>query len=68
MAKTYKTKSGDTWDLIAFEQLGSCKYVNLLVEANLSYVKTMIFSAGKVLTLPAINADNRAENLPPWRK
>ncbi len=65
---TYTTKSGDEWDLIAYEQLGDCRYVNLLMEANPQYLGTGIFSAGVVLTLPEINESNRAKALPPWRK
>ena len=68
LAKTYTTRSGDTWDLIAYEQLGACNYVNLLIESNSQYVNTAIFSAGAVLTLPEITAENRTENLPPWRR
>ena len=65
---TYTTKSGDIWDLIAYEQLGDCRYVNLLMEANPQYLDTGIFSAGVVLTLPEINDGNKVQNLPPWRK
>lgn len=42
----YTTKSGDTWDLIAYEQMGSCSYVANLMDANRAYVNTVIFSAG----------------------
>jgi len=68
LADTYTTRSGDTWDLIAYEQLGACNYVNLLIEANPKYVNTAIFSAGAVLALPEITTENRTENLPPWRR
>lgn len=68
MAKTYTTRSGDTWDLIAYEQLGACNYVSLLIEANPDHIDTAIFSAGTVLTLPEITAETKTENLPPWRR
>ncbi len=68
LSNSYTTRSGDTWDLIAYEQLGSCRYVNLLIEANQNYIDTAIFSAGTVLTLPEITAETKAENLPPWRR
>ncbi len=64
----YRTKSGDTWDLIAFEQLGSCEYVSRLINQNRQYSNTAIFSAGTVLTLPEITENTRVENLPPWRR
>ena len=68
MAKTYTTRSGDTWDLIAYEQLGACSSVSLLIEANPEHIDTAIFSAGAVLTLPEITAENKVETLPPWRR
>ena len=34
LAKTYTTRSGDTWDLIAYEQMGYCRYVDLLMDVN----------------------------------
>ena len=64
----YITKMGDTWDLIAFEQLGSCDYVSLLLNANRRYSGTAIFSAGVVLDIPEIKKTTKAENLPPWRR
>lgn len=68
LPRTYTTRSGDTWDLIAYAQLGSCRYVNLLIEANQNYIDTAIFSAGTILTLPEITAEIKTENLPPWRR
>lgn len=68
LSNTYTTRSGDTWDLIAYEQLGSCRYVNLLIEANQGYIDTAIFSAGTILTLPEITEETKTENLPPWRR
>jgi len=65
---TYTTKSGDTWDLIAYEQLGDCKYVSLLMEANPQHLDVGVFSAGVVLTLPEITDESKAKNLPPWRR
>jgi len=64
----YVTRSGDMWDLIAFEQLGSCSYVNLLIEANESLSDVAIFSAGVTLALPDVSGVAAAEHLPPWRK
>ena len=46
MAKEYRTKSGDTWDLIAYEQMGDCGYMDILMDANRAHVRTAIFSAG----------------------
>ena len=64
----YTTKSGDTWDLIAYEQMGSCSYVAKLIDANRAHVNTAIFSAGVVLTVPEIPAGETISALPPWRR
>lgn len=67
MSSKYITRMGDTWDLIAYEQLGSCKYVSLLIKENKEYCDTAIFSAGVVLNIPAITNKTKVENLPPWK-
>ena len=62
----YTTKSGDMWDLIAYKQLGSSSYTDLLINANLQYRETYLFHSGVVLELPEIKTpvNNR---LPPWK-
>ena len=65
---TYTTKDGDLWDLIAYQQLGSCKYVSELINANRQHVSTVIFRAGVELTLPTIEQEQRTASLPPWRR
>lgn len=65
---TYTTKQGDLWDLISYQQLGSSKYTERLINANRAYVSTVIFKAGVVLTLPTITEETRTAKLPPWRK
>ena len=64
---TYTTKSGDTWDAIAYEVLGDCRYTEDLINANREHITTMIFSAGVKLKLPVIDK-NKTKNLPPWKK
>lgn len=65
--KTYTTKSGDMWDSIAKEQMGSEKYMSLLVSANENYSETIIFSAGVILNIPDIE-EEIPQYIPPWRK
>ena len=48
----YTTKSGDMWDLIAYKQLGSSSYTDLLINATLQYRETYLFPSGVVLELP----------------
>ncbi len=67
MLKTYTTISGDMWDKIAYEQMGSSLYTDILIKANKQYVSTYVFSAGVVLTIPAIEQENSIE-LPPWKR
>lgn len=64
---TYTTKSGDMWDLIAYRQLGSTSYTDLLINANLEHKDTYLFPSGAVLTLPEI--ERPINNLlPPWKR
>ncbi len=67
MAKTYTTMAGDLWDFIAYREMGSCKYMDKLIDANRQYVDTAVFSAGTVLTIPDVEAATTT-TLPPWRR
>ena len=67
MSTTYKTKLGDTFDSIAFNELGAVKYTEDLMEANPDYISTVIFSSGVALTLPDIEEeDTTASSTPSW--
>jgi phage tail protein X len=68
MSSTYQTKSGDTFDSIAFALLGDEKYTRELMEANPGYLDVVIFSGGTALTIPDIDKSNTTTgNMPPWR-
>lgn len=67
MTKTYTTISGDMWDKIAYEQMGSVFYTDKLMKANTAYAATFIFPAGVVLTIPAVE-DRTDMELPPWKR
>ena len=64
---TYTTVSQDTWDLIAYEQLGSERHTPALIEANLEHVDKFIFRAGIELALPTITQTQSTGRLPPWK-
>lgn len=64
---TYTTVAGDTWDMIAFKIWGKEKYAEQLVEANLNYVETVVFSDGINLIIPAIKVTSDRSLLPPWK-
>ena len=68
MNETYTTQSGDVWDAIAYKALGSCRHTERLIDCNRQHIKTTVFSAGVVLTLPGIEQGEGVRNLPPWRK
>ncbi len=71
MSKTYTTKQGDTFDIIAKLQLGDEHYMSLLLEANYIYRDIVIFPAGIALIVPDIpqtTEQSLPENLPPWRR
>lgn len=65
MSKTYTTISGDTWDLIAYQQMGDEKYMKQLIAANLMLSEVLRFDAGTVLTIPDMEVAS-SENLPFW--
>lgn len=67
MSSTYTTMQGDKWDMIAYTQLGSSDYTDLLIRANLAYHTYYIFPAGIVLTLPTIPA-TITQGYPPWKQ
>ena len=65
--KTYLTRAGDSFDLIAYQQLGSCNYVEQLINANRNHIETFIFKAGVELQLPNVQ-EVSVVKLPPWRR
>lgn len=70
MSKTYTTVQGDMWDSVAYCQLGSVSYTDLLMRRNLQYHDIYIFPAGIVLELPEVNTvtDIATDTLPPWKQ
>lgn len=65
--KTYTTKSGDMWDSIAHEQMGSTAYTDLLMRENPEHRNIYIFPSGIKLNIP----DGKVEVnslLPPWKR
>lgn len=67
MRKTYTTISGDMWDKIAYEQMGSVLYTDKLIRANAEYAALFIFPAGVVLSIPEVE-DEPSMELPPWKR
>lgn len=67
MRKVYRTISGDMWDRIAYEQMGSVLYTDKLMKANAGYAAVFVFPAGVVLTIPEAE-DKQNMELPPWKR
>ncbi|WP_437831543.1 phage tail protein [Niallia taxi] len=64
---TYVTVSGDTWDKIAYEQLGSEYLFPLLLTANPKYRLTITFTSGIEITIPEFELEETYEyQRPAW--
>lgn len=64
----YVTQKGDTWDSIAFDQMGDEMYMSDLMRYNPDYTDTLVFDAGVTINIPELDADSDTdESLPPWR-
>ena len=67
MSKTYTTVQGDTWDGIAFSQLGDDIHMDKIMRLNPQYLDFFTFPAGIVLQLPEVAAEDTV-SLPPWKQ
>ena len=59
--------SGDMWDKIAYNEMGSVLHTDKLMKANVKYASTYVFPAGVVLTIPEVEDEEDLE-LPPWKR
>jgi phage tail protein X len=64
----YRTKSGDTWDSIAYEQYGDEGKMKALMRANPMYLNYEIFPEGIFLILPEVSNTEVNSQVPPWRR
>jgi phage tail protein X len=67
LSSKYTTRSGDTWDAVAFRALGSENYMDLMLDANPAHNYVARFNDGVVLVVPDLPAPARPASLPPWR-
>ena len=68
--RTYRTEQGDTWDLIAlkfYPKIGGEKLMDILLEHNPKYIKTVIFSANVILNIPDVDVPV-ISSLPAWKR
>lgn len=64
--KYYRTKNGDTWDLIAFILFENSLLINELIRWNEKYSNLIILPAGLSLKYKDISITSK--NIPPWRR
>lgn len=65
--RTYTTKQGDMWDIIAHKELGDAMHADKLMNVNVDYLSVYVFPAGIILALPEID-DEVSDTLPPWKQ
>lgn len=63
----YKTLQSDTFDSISLDFYNTEKHASIIMNANPTYIKTLLFSSGITLKIPVINTNNN-EVLPPWKR
>lgn len=67
MAGTYRTVTGETWDMIAKNVYGNELRADFLMENNPKLIEVFVFSNGTLLNTPDLPAEEKLV-LPPWRK
>lgn len=66
--RKYKTKSGDTWDIIAKEVYGDEMHLSFLMKNNGQLLNYFVFPSGvelDILDLPEDTSED--EDFPDWR-
>lgn len=69
MSKLYTTKQGDTFESIAYFELGDSNKMVDVIRENRPYVNVAMFEAGIVLLLPEESEEENttAASTVPWR-
>ena len=68
MASTYTTTAGDTWDAIAYSEMGDERYLDQLILANRAHAYYDRLPAGLALAIPDAETPDTSPSLPPWRQ
>ena len=67
MPKTYITRQGDTWDIIAYRLWGKETLFHHLAAANPNHLGTLVFAPDIVLRVPDLTVPLTVpKTLPPW--
>ena len=64
---TYRPNRGETWDLIAFHEMGSEYYMQDLMDANPKYHGISIFDGTETLDIPYVG-EEKSKYQAPWRR
>jgi phage tail protein X len=64
----YRTRSGDTWDVIAHRALGDERHMHLMLDANPEQLWVAKFDEGVELIVPNLPDEPLPSSLPPWRR
>lgn len=68
MSSSYRTRSGDTWDAIAYRALGSERHMHHMLDANPEHNYVALFDEGVELVVPDLPIEPLPSSLPPWRR
>ena len=64
---TYRPNRGETWDMVAFREMGSEYYMQDLMDVNPKYHGISIFDGTETLNIPYVG-DESSEYQAPWRR
>ena len=66
----YKTRQGDTFDMLALDIYGKEQLLHLIVRENPDYHDVVYFDAGITLVIPDLPASAMSANIPspPWAR
>ncbi len=64
---TYHPNRGETWDMVAFREMGNEYYIQDLMDANPRYHGVSIFEGTEILDIPYVG-DEGSRYQAPWRR
>jgi len=65
---TYRTREGDTWDLLAYRYYGNAYRYPPIIAANPHVPISPVLPAGVLLTIPVLTTEPVTQALPPWMR
>jgi phage tail protein X len=66
---THITRSGERWDLLAWEYYGDATLYSAMIMANPTIPIEPVFEAGLIIGIPILRVSPiQTVDLPPWKK